>query len=128
MSFLSAGGTAQSRYERLRRYVLEDPARRPRTSPAQFDLHRFKRFGLLGLVDGIPRRSASGDFEIQLVPLGAEDAEQRLARLCALLGGLITGGQGDQDATHRTLRQGLDGPAGEGADDPEPACRRHALR
>jgi transposase len=92
--FLEAGGTAQSRYERLRRYVLEEPARRPRTSPAQFDLQRFKRFGLLGLVAGHPRSSPSGDFEIQLVPLGAEDAEQRLDRLCGVLAGLVMTSEG----------------------------------
>ena len=45
--FLGSGGTAQGRYERLRDYMLMEPADRPRTSPAQFDLRRFHRYGLL---------------------------------------------------------------------------------
>ena len=54
--FLSMGGTAQSRYERLRSYMLEEPDHRPRVSPAQFDLRRFNRFGLLGLADNVWQR------------------------------------------------------------------------
>ena len=49
--FLSIGGMAQGRYERLRTYMLTEPAARPRVSPAQFDLRRFERFGVLGLVE-----------------------------------------------------------------------------
>ena len=105
----------------MRAYALTDPSQRPRVSPAQFDLRRFQRFGLLGLVDGQPLRrgSVGGDFEIHVIPLGAEDVRERLTRLCELLGGLLRNPQGGEDATGRTVREGLDGPAGEGGDDGE---------
>ena len=122
------GGTAQQRYERLRSYVLLDPARRPRVSPERFDLQRFRRFGLLGLVDGQPTRQADDRFEVQIVPLGTDDAADRWARLCELLGRLVTMPQGGEDATGCTVRAGVDGAAGEGRDDQEPACRHHAAR
>ncbi|MFQ5968682.1 MAG: hypothetical protein ACE5MI_13940 [Acidimicrobiia bacterium] len=127
-SFLESGWRAQLRYERLRTYVLDHADPHRRRSPAQFDLQRFKRFGLLGLVEGEPRRSPLGDWEIQVVPLGANDAEDRLCRLYALLADLITQDPGDADATCRPLRPGLDRAAGEGADDPEPAGGHYALR
>jgi hypothetical protein len=125
----SAGGSAQQRYERVRAYALTPANDRPRVSPAQFDLRRLQRFGLLGLVDGIVWRPGHGDFEVQLVPLGADDAEERLARLCELLGTLLSvPGEGGGDATSSALRAGVDGAAGAGADDREPACRDHAAR
>jgi hypothetical protein len=125
--FLSAGGTAQERYERVRSYALTPVERRAGTSPARFDLRRFQRFGLLGLVDGKLHRR-SDDFEIELVPVGAVDAKDRVARLCTLLAGLLKDRPGGDDASSRVVRQGLDQPAGEGADDPEPARRRYGIR
>jgi hypothetical protein len=124
--FLSIGGMAQDRYERLRTYMLTEPAARPRVSPAQFDLRRFQRFGVLGLVEHDVLRPQGGHFVIELVALGTDDSEDRLTRLCALLGGWVTGAQGGEDATSGAVRSGVDGLAGEGADDPEPARRRHA--
>jgi hypothetical protein len=109
--------------------VLLDPARRPRISPERFDLERFRRFGLLGLVDQHPTRETTDAFEVQLMPLGTDDASDRWARLCELLAGLVTQPEGGEpDATSCPVRAGFDGVAGEGADDPEPACRHHALR
>ena len=104
---------ARRRYERLRSYALQDPAERPRTSPAQFDLRRFKRFGLLGLADGVVLHGAAADFEIELVGLEAEDAADRLARLYELLAGMLrTPCPGGGDATSRPLRQGFHRAAG----------------
>jgi hypothetical protein len=127
--FVSAGGTAQARYERVRAYALTDAADRPRVSPAQFDLRRFQRLGLLGLLDRPLRRlrTATTDFEVQLIPLEADDAEACMARLCELLGRLVTESGGGEDATSSALRPGLDRTAGEGADDRQPACRDYAL-
>jgi hypothetical protein len=100
------GGTAQQRYERLRSYVLLDPARRPRVSPERFDLERFRRFGLLGLVDGQPARQIDERFEVQVVPLGTDDAADRWARLCELLGGLMTmPREGDRRSGRRRKRR-----------------------
>lgn len=124
--FLSIGGTAQDRYERLRTYMLTERAARPRVSPAQFDRRRFERFGMLGLVEHDVVRSQGGHFEIELVALGPEESEDRLTRVCALLAGWVTGAQGGMDATSGVVRAGVDGLAGEGANDPEPARRRHA--
>jgi hypothetical protein len=124
--FLAIGGMAQARYERLRTYMLTEPAARARVSPAQFDLRRFERFGVLGLVEHDVRHPQWGDVEIEIVALGTDDSEDRLMRLCALLGGWVTGAQGGEDATSGAVRSGVDGLAGEGADDPEPARRRHA--
>jgi hypothetical protein len=86
---------------------LLDPANRPRTSPAQFDLRRFNRFGVLGLAEGVGVRCASTDLEIQLIAIGAEDAEDRQARLCELLAGMLTRPQGGGDATSRAVRSGF---------------------
>ena len=125
--FVIAGGTAQARYERLRDYMLAEPADRPRTSPAQFDLRRFQRYGLLGLVDATPLRRGGGDgtaFDVQIIPVEAEDAQDRWARLFDLLAGAMSGLRGGDDAASGAVCQGVDGPAGEGTDDPEPA-RRH---
>jgi hypothetical protein len=129
--FLTAGGTAQGRYERLRDDMLTEPAERPRTSPAQFDLRRFHRYGLLGLVDGTPLRRGCGDgtaFDVQLIAMETEDAQDRWARLFDLLAGAVSGSRGGDDAAGGTVCQGLDGLAGEGTDDPEPARRHYGLR
>jgi hypothetical protein len=128
--FDGAGGSAQQRYERVRVYALTPPSERPRVSPAQFDLRRFQRFGLLGLVDSPPLRwrSEAADFEVHVIPIGAEDAGDRLARLDELLAGLVTMPQGGEDATGCTVRTGLDRAPGEGRDDRKPACRDHAAR
>ena len=104
--FLSLGGTAQARYERVREYVLPPTECQPRTSPVRFDLERFQRYGLLGLVDGEPRRGRSDGFEVQLVPVGAADAEERRARLWAVLGGLLTETSGGEHASSRVVRTG----------------------
>jgi len=104
--------SARDRYERLRSYVLLGPAQRPRTSPAQFDLRRFNRFGLLGLADGVVLRSATTDLEIQFIEIGAEDAAERLARLCELLAGMLTRSEGGGDATSCALRPGFHRAAG----------------
>ena len=111
-AFESVDCAARGRYERLRAYVLLDPAERPRTSPAQFDLRRFNRFGVLGLGDGVAVRCAATDLEIQLIGIGAEDAADRLSRLCELLAGMLTRSQGDGDATSRALRPGFHRAAG----------------
>ena len=103
---------APGRYERLRAYVLRDPAERPRTSPEQFDLRRFNRFGVLGLAEGVVLRGATTDFEVELVAAGAEDAAERLTRLCELLSGMLTPLPGGADATSRPLRQGFHRAAG----------------
>jgi hypothetical protein len=126
--FPAAGGKAQQRYERVRSYVLAEPALRPAVSPVHFDLRRLERCGLLGLVDTPPWRRGVGGLEVQIVPLLAADAEDRWARLCELLVGLVAGTEEASDATSRFVCPGLDGAAGEGADDPEPAGRHHALR
>jgi hypothetical protein len=131
--FLSSGGMAQCRYERLRDYMLTEPADRPRTSPALFDLRRFQRYGLLGLVDGTPlRRSCGGGtraaFDVQLIAMEAEDAQDRWARLFDLLARAVSGSRGGDDAAGGAVCQGLDGLAGEGTDDPEPARRHYGLR
>jgi len=120
--FTSAGGRAQERYERVRAYALTAPAARPRVSPAQFDLHRFQRLGLLGLLDRPvqSRQTAASDFELEVIPLEANDAEERMARLCELLGGLLTEPGGGKDATSGAVCAGLDRAAGEGADDRQP--------
>jgi hypothetical protein len=127
--FASAGGRAQERYERVRAYALTDSVDRPRVSPAQFDLHRFQRLGLLGLLDRPVRhlRTAASDFELQVIPLEADDAEDRMARLCELLGGLLTEPKGGEDATSGAVCPGLDGAAGEGADDRQPAGRDYPV-
>ena len=126
--FLSVGGWPQDRYERLRAYMLEDPARRPRVSPAQFDLRRFNRYGLLGLTDQGLRRYGGGEFEVEIVPIDTEDASDRLARLCELLAKMATKSHGGGHATSGAVRQSFDRPAGEGADDSQPARCGDALR
>ncbi len=130
VSFGRAGGPAQQRYERVRAYALTPAHQRPRVSPARFDLRRFQRFGLLGLVDGQPLRQRweACDFEVHVIPVGAEDAAERRARLYELLTGLVGTPQGGEHATGSTVRTGVDGAAGEGGDDREPACRDHAVR
>jgi hypothetical protein len=131
--FLTSGGAVQCRYERLRDYMLTEPTDRPRTSPAQFDLQRFHRYGLLGLVDGTPLRRGCGDatratFDVQLIAMEAEDAPDRWARLFVLLARTVSGSRGGDHAAGRTVCQSLDGLAGEGTDHPEPARRHYGLR
>ena len=108
--------------------MLTEPDQRPRVSPAQFDLRRLNRFGVVGFVDHGFQWQSSGDFEVEIIPMGAEDAEDRMARLCEFLVGVMRDSQGGDDATCGAVREGLDGPAGEGADDPEPACSDYAVR
>jgi len=91
---------------------LLDASERPRTSPAQFDLRRFNRFGLLGLADGVALRCAATDLEIQLIGIGADDASDRMARLCELLAGMLTRSEGGGDATSCALREGFHRAAG----------------
>ncbi len=85
---------------------------------------------MLGLVDWPirPLCAAGADFEVQLVPLEADDADDRLERLCELLAGRMIEPGGDEDATCGTLCASFDWAAGEGADDPEPARRHHPIR
>ena len=113
--FVASGGAPQRRYERLRAYVLMEPDQRPRVSPAQFDLRRLNRFGMAGLVDHAFPWDGSGAFEVEVIPMGAEDAEDRMARLCEFLARMVSAPKGGDDATCRPVRQGLDGLAGEGA-------------
>jgi hypothetical protein len=108
--------------------VLEGARAHPRVSPVEFDLRRFNRFGVLGLVDPTFTRVGAKGFEIEVVPIGADDAEDRWARLLGVLGELLRLSGGGGDATGGALRPGFDGSAGEGADDSEPARRRHAVR
>jgi len=99
---------------------------RPRVSPAQFDLRRFNRFGLLGLVD--PESQPSQDcatFDVRLLAIGTEDARDRWTRLCELLMGLL---KEVEHAPSGPVRAGIDRVTGEGADDPEPVGRHHAIR
>ena len=49
--FWAMGSRAQERYEALRAFMLVPRERRPRASAARFDLSRFERFGLLGLLN-----------------------------------------------------------------------------
>jgi hypothetical protein len=128
LPFLSIGGASQARYERLRSYMLEDPAFRPRVSPAQFDLRRLNHFGLLGLADHGWQRREQDDFEVAIIPMESDDASDRLARLFELLTKAVAASHGGGDATSCAVREGIDRPAGEGADDPEPARCGYAFR
>lgn len=121
------GDAAAERYERLRAYVLVPAAGRRRASPAQFDLHRFQRRGLLGLVDPASwsGTGSGGRFDVRVLAIETADARERWDRLCDLVVGLVKGGG---DATSGTVCASLDGVAGEGADDPQPVGRHHALR
>jgi hypothetical protein len=111
-AFEAVACAARDRYEGLRSYVLLGPAERPRTSPAQFDLRRFHRFGLLGLADGVVLHGAAMDFEIQIIGIGAEDASDRLARLREMLAGMVIPFPGGGDATSRPLCESLYRAAG----------------
>src|SRR5919109_2025138 len=130
LSFLALGGRAQQRYEALRGFMLLPRGQRPRSSSARFDLDRFARFGLVGLLECDPVGHAwwsrpSEGFQVVVTPVGTADAHDRRARLCAFLFALASG---DRDEASRPLRPGLDGVAGEGADDPESARRAAPLR
>src|SRR5919109_2450199 len=129
-SFLALGGRAQQSYEALRSFMLLPNGQRPRSSSARFDLDRFARFGLLGLLECDPVGHAwwsrpSEGFQVGVTPVGTADAHERRARLCAFLFALASG---DRDEASRALRPGLDGVAGEGADDPESVGRAAPLR
>jgi hypothetical protein len=113
----------------LRAFALLDPERRPRVSPERFDLQLFQRFGLLGLVEERPAHRSDARFEIQVLPLETDDAADRWTRLYGLLAGLMTQPVVEEpNATGGAVCSGVDGSAGEGADDPEPARSHHALR
>jgi hypothetical protein len=126
--FLQLGGQPQERYERLRAFILEDAVCRPQVNPAHFDLRRFNRFGLLGFSVQAWKWRDESDFEIEIVPIGVEVAGDRMSRLFELLTQMVATSLGGEDATSRAVRQGLDRSAGEGADDPEPACCGDASR
>lgn len=130
--FLAQGGRAQLRYETLREYMLRPAPQRPRASPARFDLDRYERFGLLGLLERDPVgggwfSSDTAAFDIEVITVGAADGDERRARLVAFLAQLITTPQGGEDDSGCPLRPGFYRDAGEGANDPEPARRHHAV-
>lgn len=102
-SFLAMGGRAQERYEALRAFMLVPRERRPRASAARFDLSRFERFGLLGLLERDPvgeawRAGRVGLFHVEMIPVGTADAADRRARLYSLLHQLST----ESGQVHRT--------------------------
>ena len=122
------GGRAQQRYEVLRAYMLVPRDRRRRASAARFELSRFERFGLLGLLQRDPvgeawRTDRVGTFHVEMIPVGTADAADRRTRLYQFLYQLATGPAGGDDATRCTVRPRLDRDAGEGANDQEPARR-----
>src|SRR5438128_3316287 len=115
--FLNLGGPAQERYEDLRSHVFTERLGH-RLTPAQFDLARVARFGVLGLLDNDPlgvtwATHAVDQFDVELIPVGPADASERMARLCAVLYSLTTTPRGGDAATRRTVRPCLDGDAGE---------------
>lgn len=127
------GGRAQERYEALRAFMLVPRERRPRASAARFDLSRFERFGLLGLLERDPvgeawRAGRVGPFHVEMIPVGTADAADRRARLYQFLHQLATRPTGGEDASGSPVRPRLDRDAGEGADHREPARRGYALR
>ncbi len=113
--------------------MLVPKDRRPRTSPARFDLSRFERFGLLGLLERDPvgeawRSDRVGAFDVEVIPIGTTDAAGRRARFYQFLYQLVTAPEGGLHASRGSLRSRLHRDAGEGADDREPARRGYALR
>lgn len=117
----------------MRDFSLQPKERRPRTSAARFDLSRFERFGLLGLLERDPvgaawRSDQVGSFHVEVIPVGTTDAVERRDRLCHFLHQLASGPEGNTDASRSALRARLDRDAGEGADDREPTRRGYALR
>lgn len=128
---MALGGRAQQRYEALRAYMLVPRDRRPRASAVRFELSRFERFGLLGLLERDPvgeawRADRVGTFHVEMIPVGTADAADRRTRLYQFLHQLatgVTGPAGGEHATRCTIRSRLDRDAGEGANDQEPARR-----
>jgi hypothetical protein len=134
--FVAIGGRAQQRYEALRAYMLLPRDRRSRASAARFELSRFERFGLLGLLERDPvgeawRADRVGTFHVEMIPVGTADTADRRTRLYQFLYQLatgVTGPAGGEDASRSTVRSRLDRDAGEGANDQEPARRGYAAR
>lgn len=88
--FLAWDGYVQQRYEALRDYMLFPGPRQRRSTSARFCLARFIRYGLLGLLDRDPLGRAWGSrsvdaFQVEMVPVGVADTEERMARLSAIL-------------------------------------------
>jgi hypothetical protein len=130
---MALGGRAQKRYESLRAYMLVPKQQRCRTSAARFDLSRFERFGLLGLLERDPigeawRSDRVGSFHVEVIAVGSADAAARRARLYQFLYQLASGPEGDTDDSRSCLRSRVDGHARERANDCEPARRRYSLR
>ena len=64
--------------------------RQGRSTSARFCLARFIRYGLLGLLGRDPLGKAWGSrsvdaFQVEMVPVGVADTEERMARLSAIL-------------------------------------------
>ena len=83
---MALGGRAQLRYEALRAYMLVPRERRARASAARFELSRFERFGLLGLLERDPvgeawRADRVGTFHVEMIPVGTADTADRRTRL-----------------------------------------------
>lgn len=130
--FLAQGGRAQVRYETLREYMLRPLSQRPRSSPARFDLNRYERFGLLGLLERDPVgedwfSSDMGAFEVEVIPVATADGDERRTRLVAFLAQLITTPHGGEDDPGCPLCPSVHRDAGEGANDRQPARGRHAV-
>ena len=84
--FVALGGRAQQRYEALRAYMLVPREGRSRASAARFELSRFERFGLLGLLERDPvgeawRADRVGTFHVEMIPVGTADTADRRTRL-----------------------------------------------
>jgi len=127
------GGEPQQRYEGLRAYMLLPSDQRPRTTSARFDIGRVERFGLLGLLERDPVGDAwiggsVGDFQVQLIPVGTANAQDRWGRLFAVLSALLTTTAGETHDSCGTLRPCIDRNAGEGTDDSESAERDYGIR
>jgi len=131
--FVALGGRAQQRYEVLRAYMLLPREGRPRASAARFELSRFVRFGLLGLLERDPvgeawRADRVGTFHVEMIPVGTADTADRWTHLYQFVYQLANRPTGGEHATRCTVRPRLDQDAGEGANNREPARRRCAGR
>jgi len=112
--------------------MLLPERQRPRISPALFDLDRYQRFGVLGLLDHDPVGdgwfwSVHGALQVEVIAVGSADSGERRGRLLALLAQLIDPAQGGEDASGSPLRSRFHRDAGEGADHPQSARRHHAV-
>ena len=104
---------------------------RPRTSSARFDLDRYQRCGVLGLLDRDPVGkgwfwSVSGALEVEVIAVGSGDGGERRVRLLGFLAQLLEPVQGGEHASGGPLRSCVHRYAGKGADHPQSACRHHA--